>query len=441
MKKPIIDLKKLIYNRKFLITVSVIISVVIWFVAMIVRNPVREQIFNDVPVSVSVDNTSAESLGLGIISDISSYKFSVKIKGPNYLVSTVKATDFSLSASVAEVNKPGTYALDVSATRTKDISGYSIVSIEPSKIDVSFDYIDTKSYAVTPKIVGISAADGLIAEAPIISDKEQKTITVKGPRSMINKISSVGSLTELARNVVLSSSKTYDSDIVLYDQNEQILYRYDADGNVYDGANNKVDNRSLTLSFTTVKITQPISKKATLNVDVMFDNMPTGLTKSKLSVSLNHRTATVIGTPEVIDKMENIELTAIDFRKISASSSGEFNVKAALPEGVKLFDNIDDFTVRLNLNNFSEKTFNINRLKYKGLSENLSAKSTLIKNVKICGPKDIINKLTAKDLYAEIDLSKKTAGEHNCDATIKSDSYDNIWQIGKYSASVVISKK
>ena len=100
MKKPIIDFKKLIYNKKFLITVSIIISVVFWFVAMIERNPIREQIFSDVSVSVSVDNTSAQSLGLGIVSDVSSYKFTVKISGPNYIVSTIKSTDFLLSASV-----------------------------------------------------------------------------------------------------------------------------------------------------------------------------------------------------------------------------------------------------------------------------------------------------------------------------------------------------
>ena len=442
MKKPIIDFKKLIYNKKFLITVSIIISVVFWFVAMIERNPIREQIFSDVSVSVSVDNTSAQSLGLGIVSDVSSYKFTVKISGPNYIVSTIKSTDFLLSASVSEVNAPGTYSLSVTGSRNSYISGYSFVSIEPSTIDVTFDYIDTKTYKITPKIVGVSAEEGLVAETPIISDKEQENITIKGPREILSKVDSVGSLTELSKNTVLSSSQTYDSDIVLYDENGDILYRYESGGNIIDGDGQKVESNPLTLSFTTIKITQPISKKATFDVNINFTNTPSGLSVSDiLSPTVDHNKATVLGSPEVIEKMEAIELSAIDFKNISASSTGEFEVTPSLPEGVKLVDNIEYFTVKINLNGLTEKTFNISDIKYNGLSSGLSAKSDVIKNVKICGPKSVLENLKLSDIYAEIDLSDKTVGEHTSEVLIKSYSYTDIWQVGSYSSSVTISNK
>ena len=442
MKKPIIDFKKLIYNKKFLVTVSIIISVAVWFVAMIERNPIREQVFSDVSVSVSVDNTSAQSLGLGIVSDVSSYKFTVKISGPNYIVSTIKSTDFLLSASVSEVNAPGTYSLSVTGSRNSYISGYSFVSIEPSAIDVTFDYIDTKTYKITPKIVGVSAEEGLVAETPIISDKEQENITIKGPREILSKIDSVGSLTELSKNTVLSSSQTYDSDIVLYNENGDILYRYEAGGSIVDGDGAKVENNPLTLSFTTIKVTQPISKKATFNVNIKFTNIPSGLNVSDvLSPTVDHSKAAVLGSPEVIEKMESIELSSIDFRSISASSTGEFEVTPSLPDGVKLVDNIEYFKVKLNLSDLEEKTFNISDIKYNGLSSGLSAKSDTIKNVKICGQKSVMENLKVSDIYAEIDLSDKTAGEHTSEVLIKSYSYPDIWQVGSYSSSVTISNK
>ena len=442
MKKPIIDFKKLIYNKKFLITVSIIISVVFWFVAMIERNPVREQVFSDVSVSVSVDNTSAQSLGLGIVSDVSSYKFTVKISGPNYIVSAIKSSDFVLSASVAEVNAPGTYSLTVTGSSNSSVSGYTFVSIEPSSIDVTFDYIDTKTYKITPKIVGVSAAEGLVAETPIISNKDQETITVKGPREVLSKIYSVGSLTELSKNTVLSSSQTYDSDIVLYDEDGNVLYRYETGGGILDGDGKKIENNPLSLSFTTIKVTQPISKKATFNVNINFANIPSGLDVSALlSPSVDHSKATVLGSPEVIENMESIELSAVDFRDISASSTGEFEVTPSLPEGVKLVDNIEYFKVKLDLSDLTEKTFNISDIKYNGLSSGLSAKSNTIRNVKICGQKSVIEALKVSDIYAEIDLSDKTAGEHTTEVLIKSYSHSDIWQVGSYSSSVIISNK
>ena len=61
-----------------------------------------------------------------------------------------------------------------------------------------------------------------------------------------------------------------------------------------------------------------------------------------------------------------------------------------------------------------------------------------IKNVKICGPKAVIAKLRAEMLYAEINLSDKAAGEHTVLVTVKSDQYNNIWQVGSYSTTVKI---
>ena len=41
-------------------------------------------------------------------------------------------------------------------------------------------------------------------------------------------------------------------------------------------------------------------------------------------------------------------------------------------------------------------------------------------------------------LYAEINLSDKAAGEHTVLVTVKSDQYNNIWQVGSYSTTVKI---
>ncbi len=433
-----LTLKRLVNNKKFLIVISILISIVIWFVAMIVRNPVREQSFTNVQASISVENTSAQTLGLGIVSDISNYSFTVTISGPNYIVSSVKPEDFLLSASVEDVNAPGTYSLSVTATRNSDKTGYSFSSIEPPSIDVTFDYIDTKEFTVAPKITGVVAESGLIAEAPVMSNPEQSTITVKGPRAAIEKIESVGTLTELDESKPLSSSQTFDSDIVIYGENNTVLYRFSADGTVYDAKGEKTQS-TLNLSFTSAKVTQPISKKTTLDVKVSFTNLPSGISEADIKWSIDNSKVAVIGTPEVIDKMTEVKLSAIDFRNVS-SANGSFEVAPVLTDGVKIFDNIEFFTVTIDVSNFAERTFTVKNIKYSGLDSGLKAKTSSVRNVKICGPKDVVKNVTSADLYAEIDVSGKAAGAHTIDATVKSDKYNNIWQVGTYSPSVTITK-
>ncbi len=114
MKKILnFNLRKLLYNKKFTVTVSLVFAFVIWLVIMINQNPVREQTFTDITASISIENTVASEMGLGIVSDVTSQKFTVTVSGPNYIVSSLKPEDFLLSASVTDVNNAGTYSLEI----------------------------------------------------------------------------------------------------------------------------------------------------------------------------------------------------------------------------------------------------------------------------------------------------------------------------------------
>ena len=61
-----------------------------------------------------------------------------------------------------------------------------------------------------------------------------------------------------------------------------------------------------------------------------------------------------------------------------------------------------------------------------------------VKNVKICGPKDILSELKASDLYAVADLSAKSEGSYTVSVIVKSDKYNTIWQVGSYKVFVNI---
>ena len=435
LKMPFsVNLHKLFSNKKFNITLSLVLSFAVWLVVMINQNPVREQTFNDVAASISVENTVLNDLGLGIVSDVSTQKFSVTISGPNYIVSAVKPDDFILTASVTDVNAAGTYTLNIVGARNSNKSGYTFSSISPSTIDVTFDYIDTMEFTLVPKIIGVKAADGLVADTPVIASTDNSTITVKGPRSIMDKITSIGAIATV--NDTLGVTSGYDADIIVYGENDKIIYRYGADNRIYDENNNVLETSPLTLSFTNVKITQPILKKATLKVKTVFSNLPDGISADSIIRSVDHNTVSVIGTPDVIDKISEISLSAIDIRNVSTTSNS-FEVSAVLPDGVKLIDNIDVFTVTIDTSGYAEKTFTVSELKFSGLNSSVSVKSSdRIRNVKICGPASVVNSMSASDVYAAIDLTDKSAGEYTVGAVIKSNTYNQFWQIGTYNTTV-----
>ena len=412
------SLRRLLYNRRFTIPFSLITAFIFWLIIMISQNPDIDRTFTDIPLSITLDNTYAAENHMEIIGDVSAQKFTVTINGPSYVVSALKESDFYVYASAAAINSPGEYQLEVSGARNTAVTDYNIVSINPPTVSLYFDYVDTKEFTITAKADGAAAIDGLVAETPVVSGTENDTITIKGPRTVMNKIDSV--VAYAAVNKTLSESATYDAKIQLFDE---------------DG--NEIDKTNLTLSETAVKVTVPISKTKTVSVVADFTKLPSGISKSSISYKVDHDSVTVIGTPDAIDKITQVTLSPIDITTISTGSN-RAEVSAKLPDGVRILDSIEHFIVTVDISGFSEKTLNISDVRYSGLSSGLKATTdNVIRNVKICGPKAVINKLKNSEVYATVDLSDKAAGEHTVTVTVRS-VQNNIWQVGTYTTTVKI---
>lgn len=414
-----INFRVLLDNKRFTISFSIIVSIILWLIITLNDNPVRSQVFNDISATVSIENTVISEMGLGIVNDISSQKFSVSLSGPNYIVSSLKPEDIMLNADITDVTKAGTYKLKLTGNRNSSKTGYTFTSITPEEIEVTFDFIDTKEYNVVPKIVGAAAAEGLVAETPIINGLENGVVTIKGPRSTMEKIDTVAAFAQIDKT--LESTQTYTADIKAYDKEGK-----------------EINASNLVFSTNTASVSVPISKKLTLPVKAAFNNLPEGLTADNIKHSIDHKAVTIVGTPEVVSKMTSAELSPIDLTLVSKASQ-TFESTLVLPDGARLLDNIEFFTVTIDTEDFEEKTLSVSNIKYSGLDSSLKANvSTDIKNVKICGNKNDIKNISSKDLYAVVDLSDKPAGDYTVSVIIKSDKYKNVWQVGQYNVAVSV---
>lgn len=410
-------IRKLLSNKRFTVPFSLGLAFVLWLVITINQNPIIERGFSDMTINVNLENTFASDKGMSIVGDISTQKFTVVVRGASYAVSSIKSGDINVYASAASVDAPGEYNLDVMASKTNQLANYEILSVTPSTMKISFDYIDTKDFTIKPKTEGATAKDGLIAENGIVSGTENDTVTISGPRTVMNKISSVVALAKV--NKTLDVSETFDADIVLYDEQ-----------------GNQISDEHLTLSTNKVKVTVPISKTKTVPVLVDFTNLPNGFDKNSISYSLNYSSVTVIGKPETVDKTESVTLSPIDLTAVSPTANS-FDVSAKLPEGVRLVDNIEYFNVKLNIDNYSQKVITVSDITCNGLGSGLKIQNIAeIKNVRICGPKSVIKNIGSA--YAEIDLSGKTAGQHSVEVNISFKENNNVWAIGTYTTTVSI---
>ena len=412
---------KLLYKKRFTVAFSVVVAFILWLVIMISQNPEIERSFTDISLKVNLENTYVSKNGMEIIGDISTQKFTVTVNGPSYVVSALTPSDFYVYASAAQVNEPGEYELAVSGTKNNTAADYEITSITPKKVKINFDYVDKKEFTLTAQAAGAVASKGLITDTPVVSGIDGDTITVEGARTIISKIDSVVAYAEV--NDTLKTSKTFDAEIRLYDKKGKQLPK---------------DELKISINDADVKVTVPIAMSATVKVVPSFSNLPDKFDQSSLHYTIDHKSVKVIGTPDAMKKLKKITLSPIDLTALSQKTT-RFKVTATLPEGVRLLDNIEDFVVNVDLTDYAEKTVTVSKFKSTNLSSGLKAKMvSAIKNVTICGRKDVLDALDEGQLYAVADLKEKAAGEYTVEVIIQSDTVHTVWQVGTCEAAVKI---
>ena len=420
-----ISLSRLLENKKIAMIISIVFAIAIWFSITIIESPDSENTIAGLSVAIPIENTVVSEMGMDIIGDASSYTASVTVRGPAYVVSDLSAEDILVTASISNVTNSGTYSLDLRATKQAGADeNFDIISLYPRSINVKFDYIDTKQFEVLVQAIGHKAEDGLMAELPFVSDSNNATLNVKGPRTDIEKIAKVVAVSEV--NKTLSATETFAGTLKFLDANgkEMDLKQFtitSADG----------------LSAPDIQITVPIYKEKVVPIVAQFVNAPKVFQNTVIPHHLEHASMLISGPPEAIDKIKEIKLSAIDFNQISGNNQS-FETTLILPEGVKNKDNIETVTVKVTgLEKYKVKTFGVKKLVI--ADNSVSAKlSREIRNVKIMGPENVLNKIDSSDLYAEVELDGLKSGEHTVSARIVCSGADNVWQIGTYTASVTI---
>ncbi len=411
--------RKLLYNRNITIPFSIIVAFIIWLTISLNQQTSMDRTFTVNRIDINLEGTAVAENGMSIIGDITKQSFSVRVRGTSNAVSRLTRDDITLYASAAEVDSPGEKTLTVHAVQNGN-EGYEIIEISPSTITVNFDYVDTEEFPIIPQTDGITVTEsGLVKGTEVIGGLETSVLNITGPRTVISKIEKV--VASVTDTKAIVKSETFDADIVLYDVNGAVI-----------------SEENLSLSATQIKVTVPVYKQKTVPVKVTFTNLPEGFSADSLKYSVDHPSIVIEGVPEAVELIEEISLNAIDITKLSLSSK-TFEVTAKLPEGIRIFDAIDKFVVTFDLSGYGEKTLTVNKVTSSGVSSGLSANATMsIRNVKICAPKSVINKITASNTYAKADLTDKKAGEYTVVVSICFNDHSNAWAIGTYKTTVTI---
>lgn len=420
MKKSLsLFFRKILFNKNITIPFSIIMAFLLWLGITMSEQTTMVRTFSVTGVSVNIEGTAAATSGMSVINDVTKQSFSVKVKGKSNSISQLKKEDISLYVNAAEVDSPGEVELEVFASSNTSDS-YSVVEIIPAKIKVDFDYIDTRKFEVTPVTDGITVNEaGLVKGTEGIGGLENNIVEITGPRKTISIISKVTALVSETKSI--KSTETFDAKIIIYN----------AEGR-------EINTDKLSLNITDVKVTVPVYKQKTVPVKADFSNIPDGFDVKSIKYKIDHQKVLIEGLPETVENVKEIVLNPIDLRTLSTSSH-KFELQPNLPEGIRIFDEIEKFVVNVDMDNYDEKNIDVTKMQYEGLANGLKIGDVnKISKVKICAPKNVLRNITSKNAYAKIVLTDKKAGKYTVNVIVCFKGYNKVWSVGNYKTTLTI---
>ncbi len=411
-------------SRPAMMIASLIIAIVVWFVISIAIYPTTPRTISHIPLTVEIAGTSAEENGLSVI-DYDVEEVTVQIEGNRSKVGNLDADNLVATAVVDSVTTAGTKTLSISVTsQEKDIE-FTVKSVTPSQVNVTFDKMDTCTFEVRASAPNVTYAEGCVLDEENFAASPE-VIEVTGPQQQLSQVAYCVAETEQQEQ--LSTSKVLTTDKLLF----------------YNEAGSLVDDSDFTYDTAKFSIEVPVLYQKTLDISYQITNAPANFDLDSLNLSLSESQITLAAPNTSLDSMTDFNIGSISLRDIDLDYSNDFVVD--MPEEYVNQSGFSTVTLTLDSTGLVKKDFVLSDIGV--INAPASYDFTVLTQqmvVSMIGPEEIMDELDASDITANVDLLSYTvqAGAvdgdkitFNYTPTISCAKYNNVWAVGDYRVAV-----
>ena len=411
---------KWLTSKPHVMVVSLLLAFVLWAVVILSVNSTGTRTIDGVVVRIPTTGTSYHALGLEVIDDgQTTYTASVTVSGDRAVIGSLNQDSVTVTPVFTSVTQPGTYSLQLQATKTNQMQNFTIRSVNPSELSLTFAEVVTENFNIIPEVTGISVADGYVLQ-PVTCTPS--TIQISGAESSIEKISKVVAVAAVDRE--LSESTTAYGSIHLLD----------ASGNLIPASNFRMDSAQIELLI-------PVYKEGDLPLEVGFINMPEGFDTSFLNYSLSPATIRVASTEENIASLGTKTVGYIDLANYQLGDTYQFDI--VLSSGYINVDSIETVTVAFDESNLSSKKITVEDIRLNNVPEGIDVTvvTNAINGVTVIGRE--VESLLPTGVVAEVDASSINVkqGSYSVPVSFQIPSRDDVWVAGNYVVTIEVGKE
>ncbi|MGN0468807.1 MAG: YbbR-like domain-containing protein [Acutalibacteraceae bacterium] len=430
--------ERLLFNNKFLLIFSFLLAIALWTTVKVNFSDNSARTINDITISSKILN-SKEGDYVAFV-DKDSLVFNVEVSGKSYDISSSSFSKDNIIIEASPVYVDSVGYKTVSLTARTNVSGVSVLSINPSQITVFYDIYREREINVVAKLdkeISELATGEYLAGEPVAS---MNTVHVSGPATVVDKIKNVFFVSSVDEDdLPLSSTKEITA---------KISYDVDSEKGKKFVKCIDVDNKN-----NPATITIPVYKSKTVPVTVSFINEPEQFKNNPPNITITPSEVKIKYSAQEDDEdYKELNCGTIDFRNLS-NSVNKFTFKLDDAKSALIVGEDKTFQVTIDLSSYSKKTieetsFGVVLLnQVDGYNYTVDLNSSGLKDVVVIGPKNSIDNIKSDDLQIEInvsqlDLDKTSAQNVNVsNISFVNKKYDDCWVYGRYTAKVTVSKK
>lgn len=422
-KKSKFSLRKLIYNDKYLIIISIVLSLVVWIATSINLSPETTKTIT-VPVTVDFSGSAAEQLGLKCFGD-ESIDVDVTVSCKKYLAMEVSADNINISLDTNAVTNSGYTDVPIKVD-TNNNSDFKVTSYYPTVYRAYFDIEQEKTMDIDIRYTNEDfIADGYMMGEPLLSES---TVTVRGPRTYVSQVESVVSNVNIEKEL----NQTTSMDLSL---------------TAVDSYGSRVSYITIDTGGESLTITIPVLKEMTLDVSASFTSKPSRVSTADFDIAYSVKRVSAGVLEDADIKVANIG--TIDFSQLNVGEN-KFTFNVDSMKGIVVLDNIDTITATVTVpSDYVSTTVNVNTSNGSVINVPDGYKATVTSissnEVTVIGKEENVENLTSSNIKLVVDLSKIDSKEIKTglttfDAATAVEKSDTCWVYGKYKVTVNITK-
>lgn len=420
--------EKYLKSNFALLLMAVFISIFLWLYIALTQYPTVQRTIQHIPVSVDISGTTAGLNGLSVIStDVT--EVTVELLASRTQWGSLNSETLEAYFDADSVSNAGTKKLTLKIRNSSGVEYKEVKSIYPASASVVFDKIDTREFHLEPSIPNITAVSGME-----INDDEllcqPSAIRITGPSSQLDRIAKCQAV--INKSVSLSTSYVLDCDEIL----------------LYNEENALIDQSSLKLSDTNVKLSIPIRAHKDVKLTVQIIGAPVNFNKDVIKLKLSEETVTLACNSSQVEIPDTLDIGFISLNDLKPGYVKTFTLSSVLgnTEYINVSD-VDLVTVELVSDDLeqTELMLNKDRISISNIPDSSYDYSVLTQRlgVTVVGPADVIDQIGADDIVADVNLlnTVTNSDQFNCYATFSCPEYDNVWVVTNSKVSIKRTKK